>query len=202
MGLKIFGKEYEDDLETSEKVNLSLWRALIILTIVVVVLVTGYLDLKSGIKIEMKAPPENNIVNHKNIIYGLNGANVTYYELWGRYLIRKISNFQPDNVNEKMDFIFNEMRPTDAVKVMKEAEDFKKFIIANKISQKFEFLEVTPDLGENKEFSENAIITIKGISKVTVGSVPEEPKECIYQIALNIYEGVFYVKDYGTNCFK
>lgn len=195
------GTEYIDNFENEKKENLSLWRVLMVLTIVVIALIIGYLDLKGNIILNMKIPPTQT-TSGAQIIYGLNGANVSYYELWGRYLGESISNFSPDDVNEKIDLIFNEMRPTDAVRKLSEVEKFKKDIIANKISQKFVFLEVIPDpILKEKKFTDNATITIKGISKTKIGSTENAPKECNYEIKFSFYEGVFYVKNFGSTCF-
>ena len=195
------GEEYIDMLENEKKTNLSLWRSLMLFTVVIIGLLMGYFDLKSNILINMKMPPTQTTVGTQ-IVYGLNGANVTYYELWGRYLGETISNFTPNDVNEKIDLIFNEMRPTDAVRKLTEVEKFKNDIVANKISQKFVFLEVIPDpILKEKKFSDTATITIKGISKTKIGSTENTPKECTYEIEFSFYEGVFYVKNFGTTCF-
>lgn len=202
MKKKVFGEEYIDNLDNEKKVNLSLWRALLVMTIVIITLVLGYFDLKGNILVNLRMPPMQNGTNGVQIIYGLNGANKTYYEIWGRYLVSEVSNFSPNDVNEKVDLIFNEMRPTDAVRKLDEIEKFKKDIVANKISQKFTFLEVIPDpVLKEKAFTDSATIVIKGISKTKIGNTENAPKECMYQIDFNFYEGVFYVKNFGSSCF-
>lgn len=202
MSKHIIGEEYIDNLDNEKKVNLSLWRALLVQTIVIICLAFGYFDLKGNILVNLRIPPIQNVSNGNQIIYGLNGATVSYYELWGRYLTEQISNFSPNDVNEKMNLIFNEMRPTDAVRKLDELEKFKRDIISNKISQKFIFLEVIPDqMIKEKKFSDSASIMIKGISKTKIGNTENPSKECTYQIDFNFYEGVFYVKNFGSTCF-
>lgn len=196
---KITGTEYIDETDSQRRINLSLWQSLIIMLIAIVVLVSGYLDLKGNINVIMKMPPTKTI-GAQHIVYNLNGANVTYYELWGRYLIEEAANFDANNVSEKMKIIYGEMRPTDAVRRIDSIEKFSQDIVLNKISQEFTLLEVDVNIPKDKLASE-AIVTIKGISKSKLSNAAQEPKECEYSVLLNFNEGVFYVKDFGTTCF-
>lgn len=197
---KLFGSEWFDEVDIQKKTNLSLWQSLFFLMFVNAFLVYGYFDLKGNTNFIIKMPPTETI-GAKHIVYNLNGANVSYFELWGRYLVRETANFSPNDINKKMKTIYGEMRPSDKVKKKKEIEKFTQFIVLNKLSQDFKFLKVKADI-PNNVLSKKVSIEILGISTIKRGTVESEPKECSYKIDLEINEGVFYVKSIGTNCIS
>lgn len=199
--MKKIGTDFIEESDVDRKINLSLWRALFVLSIVVVILAASLLNLKDGVNVLIKMPPSNNQDNPKHIIYNLNGANVTYYELWGRYLSQTIGNISPDNVNEVIDGLINQMRPSRAIKKLDQANRFKEDIVANRIEQKFTLLDTKLELENGVKISKKATMTITGISEQKVGSRAQERKECAYTFVMEFNEGVFYVEDFGTNCF-
>ena len=198
--MKVFGKDHIDELDLERKVNLSLWRSLFVLSIVVVLLAVSLLNLRDGINVEIKTPPASKKDSAQHIIYNLNGANITYYELWGSYLSSTYSSFNVDNVSDKFNSLINLMRPSRAIKKLREIDKFKEDVIVNKISQKFTPLEVKLDLG-TKRISDMATYSVLGISSQKVGGKVHEKKECTYTFIMKFNEGVFYVEDFGTDCF-
>lgn len=198
--MKIFGKEHIEDLDLERKINLSLWRSLFVLTIVIVILAASLLNLKDGVNITIKTPPANNADSERHLIYNLNGANITYYEIWGKYLVDKAANINVDNVSESFNLIINQMRPSQAIKKLKEVEKFKEDVVANKISQKFTPLDSKVELDSNK-ISKKASFKVLGISEQFIGNVAQAKKECNYEFMMEFKEGVFYVENFGTDCF-
>jgi hypothetical protein len=196
----IIGSEHIEELDLERKINLSLWRVLFVLVIVVIILSVSLLNLKDGINVTIKTPPVTKNDTAQHIIYNLNGANITYYELWGMYLVKTSSNINVDNVSDILNGVVNQMRPSKAIKKLKEIEKFKEDIIANKISQKFTPLESKIDLG-TEAISSRATYTVLGISEQKVGSNAHPKKECKYEFIMEFNEGVFYVEDFGTDCF-
>lgn len=198
--MSIFGNEHTDELDLERNINLSLWRSLFVMTIVIIILAVSLLNLKDGVNITIKTPPISKNDTAQHIIYNLNGANVTYYELWGAYLVNTASNINVDNVSDILNGVINQMRPSRAIKKLKEIEKFKEDVIANKITQKFTPLNSKIDLGKEK-ISSRGVYTVLGISEQSVGSSKQPKKECTYEFIMEFNEGVFYVEDFGTDCF-
>ena len=198
--MKIFGKEHTDELDLERNINLSLWRSLFVLSIVVIILAVSLLNLKDGVNITIKTPPVSKNDTAQHIIYNLNGANITYYELWGAYLVKTASNIDVDNVSGVLNGVINQMRPSRAIKKLREVDKFKEDVIANRITQKFTPLDTDIDLGKDV-ISKRAVYTVLGISEQSVGSSAQPKKECKYEFIMEFNEGVFYVEDFGTDCF-
>lgn len=198
--MKIFGKEHTDELDLERNINLSLWRSLFVLSIVVIILAVSLLNLKDGVNITIKTPPVSKNDTAQHIIYNLNGANITYYELWGAYLVKTASNIDVDNVSSVLNGVINQMRPSRAIKKLREVDKFKEDVIANRITQKFTPLDTDIDLGKDV-ISKRAVYTVLGISEQSVGSSVQPKKECKYEFIMEFNEGVFYVEDFGTDCF-
>ena len=196
----IFGKEYLDDMEYFRANSRVLFKVIAYQTVIIAFLVYGYLEQRGSVNFIMKMPPANGY-SQRHIVYNLNGANVTYYELWGKYLTEKISNFDPNNISDKLDFAYREMRPTDKIKKVEELKSFSQFIIANKISQKFEMHDVEMSM-DKKALARKTSVIITGTTHQKQGEKELKPKECKYQIDLKINEGVFYVEDFGTDCIS
>lgn len=198
--MRIFGKEHTDELDLERNINLSLWRSLFVLSLVVIILAVSLLNLKDGVNITIKTPPVSKNDTAQHIIYNLNGANITYYELWGAYLVKTASNIDVDNVSSVLNGVINQMRPSKAIKKLREVDKFKEDVVANRITQKFTPLETNIDLGKDV-ISKRAVYTVLGISEQSVGSSTQPKKECTYEFIMEFNEGVFYVEDFGTNCF-
>lgn len=198
--MKTVGQEHIEELDIERKINLSLWRALLALCIVVIILAASLLNLKNGVNVIIKTPPVSKNDTATHIIYNLNGANTTYYELWGSYLSETYSNFNIDNVSDKLNNLVNQMRPSQAIKKIAEVDKFKEDVIVNKISQKFTPLKKTLDMGEDK-IAKKATYTVLGISEQFIGGAKKEKKECTYTFIMEFNEGVFYVENFGTDCF-
>lgn len=196
---KIFGGEYLNDKDKVSVENNVLWKVVYLLTSLLIISVVGNNNLMKGLNITVKTPATN-ILKAKSFVYGMNKASVSYYELWGTELIRTLSNFTPNNINKKTNLVMNEMLPTDAIKMINKVEPFKKKIVVNKISQTFEFTS-KPKVIISDEGSRGKVI-IEGVSKTKIADVLNKPKECVYEIRFKFYEGVFYVENFGTDCFK
>lgn len=196
-----FGEQHDNELDNEIKMNNILFRVIYLLTVVILLLGIGYLNLKESTTTIIKLPPNSltSNIDNKKIVYGLNKANVTFYELWGRYIIDDISNFTFENIDKKINLIINEMRPSAAIPKIKETDIFKKSIILNKVKQKFQIIDFKITVSED---ASSANLVARGISKQEVSKRKIESKECEYEVSFKFYEGVFYVKDFGTNCFN
>ncbi len=190
------GSDYDEELDSERLDNVVLWRVIFVLSISFVILVTGYLNLKQNNIVSVKLPPKINVAG--TIIYGLKGANITYYELWGRYLIPEVSNFDSSDISKKVDLIINEMRPLRAVNKIGEIDKFKQEVVLNRMSQTFTPLKYTKNI--NKE-GNLARIKALGVSNRVINGIANKEDECSYTIDFELLEGVVYVKDFGTDCF-
>ncbi len=190
------GSDYEEELDSERIDNVVLWRVIFVFSVVFVILVSGYLNLKQNNIVSIKLPPKINISG--TIVYGLKGANVTYYELWGRYLIPEVSNFNSSNISKNMDLVINEMRPLRAIKKIAEIDKFKQEVVLNRMSQIFVPLKYTTNI--NKQ-GNAARIKALGVSNRVVNGIASKEDECSYTIDFELLEGVVYVKDFGTDCF-
>lgn len=192
------GKEHDDELDYERNQNLVLWKVIFLLSIIIVLLGIGYIDLKKNNVTVVKLPSNiSATVGAKEIVYGLNRANKPYYEIWGRALVEDISNFNPDNINEKMNDVINLMRPSNAVKKMEETDKFKQDVVVNKITQSFTKTKVITTVSKD---ASNGNVKISGIQKQKVGETAMKDKECVYEFDFEFLEGVFYVKNFGSNC--
>lgn len=198
--MKLFGKNHLEELDLERKVNLSLWRSLFVLCVVIIILAASLLNLKDGVNVIIKTPPSSSHDSERHIIYNLNGANITYYELWGKYLVDNYSNIAIDTVSDKFDSLINQMRPSRALKKINEIDKFKEDVLANRISQKFTPVKVSLDMGSER-IAKTATYTVLGIAEQAIGNKKEDKKECSYTFIMEFNEGVFYVENFGTDCF-
>jgi len=195
----IAGKEHDNELDKARHSNNILWRVILILVAALSIAIFGFLNARSSSIIKVKLPFIQETLKKEHIVVGLNAANITYYELWGRDVIRIISNFDEENISEKLDFATNEMRPSNALEMMPLADIFKYQVVSNRMKNTFTFTKVTPFTSQDHS---TGGVTIEGIARTTVGKKELPPKECIYEVNFEFLENVFYIKNYGTNCFN
>ena len=192
------GHEYEGKLEAAFQVNKILWRLALIQTVIILVLVFGYLQLKETVSIQVELPSKIYHSKDMTIRKGLNWANKDYYDVWGKALAEEISVFTIDDASEKFALLQKMMRPSIALKKDAEIQEFIKTIIANKISQNFTILKDAEPI----KLPENVVrMEFNGIAKQKIGNKEIAPKECKYTVDLKIYDdGVLYVENIGTDC--
>lgn len=191
------GEEYEDKSDSLFEVNKILWRVALLEAVIIMALVFGYLQLKDTTYVKVEIPPKLYLKQNLTITKGLNWANKSYFQVWGKSLVEDISNFTVDNISKKMSTIEKMMRPSIALKRDNIIAKYTKAVINNKISQKFEILkEKVVKISK----AERQLIYY-GISYPKIGSKKVKSKECKYIVNLKIYNnGVLYVEDFGTNC--
>lgn len=194
------GKEYEDANATLFETNKILWKMILIETFVILALVFGYLNLKETVSVRLDMPSKIYQSKDLTIRRGLNWADASYYEVWGRAMAEEISDFSVDNIGEKFAILQKTMRPSQALKKDKEIQDFTRSAIQNRISQDFTVMHVAePSEIEKGKFR----VVFNGVAAQKVGTKEMPRKECSYSIDLKIYEdGVLYVEDFGTNCMQ
>lgn len=194
-----YGQEHDSELDRETKLNNVLWKIIALLGLFIILLGVGYLNLRESMITTIKMPPlQNSSVAPKNIVIGINKANVSFYELWGRYLVPVIANINFENL-ENLNVVVNEMRPSKAIPKIREVDEFKQTIINNRISQEFTPIEYKAEiLSEGTK----GIITCSGISRKEVAGKKLQDKECTYKITFEFMEGVVYVEDFGTDCFN
>ncbi len=193
----ITGKEHDDELAIEKNDNLLLWRVVFILMVFLIAEAAFIMKIKESTIVSIKLPPKIMISGTASL--GLKRANKTYHQLWGSYLVDEIANFEEDTINEKMNILLDNMRPTKAIKKVNEIDTFKIDVVKSKIKQKFTVLKEDFNLIDNGAKSTH-IIT--GIVSQKIDNSLEPNKECSYTVNFEIFEGVLYVEDFGSNCFN
>lgn len=214
-----FGTSEEKKIESlMDKVN-SQTIIIICLTIVIVFLIIGYLNIETKVKVEL--PPKYISDNTTEIHYDISNdsASEDYYKVWGYYYISETSTFKSKEIRKKIALIKRAYDPDRLKKVRKEIDEktgkeftttdnkeldeFSKNIRKEKVSQTFIPIKVhKPEvLYDNSEAS----LQIDGLATQFFEKMPTDPitidKPCYYKIKLKRNGGNTYVNGYKTNCF-
>jgi len=194
------GTDYEDINSALIEVNEILWKTCIFFIFVIIALVIGYLNLKDTVTVNVEMPSTIYQSKDLTIRRGLNWADASYYDVWGRYLADEMTNFEAADIAHKYAILQKMMRPSLAIKKDAQIQEFVKNIVTNKIKQTFTVMQAS----EPQELEKNKFRLIyNGISQISIGTKTMPKKECHFTVDLKIYDdGVLYVEDFGTNCLQ
>lgn len=213
------GKEEKDIIANLVNKTNSQTMIIIILTIIIFVLVIGYLNIQTTVRVEL--PPKFISSNNKEIKYDISNdsASSDYFKIWGYYYINETSTFKSKEISKKIGLIKRAYEP-NRLKLLrkdideqsgkefttsdnKELDDFIKNIRKEKVEQKFYIKKVHKPvmLYDNSEAS----LKIDGLATQYFEKLKSDPinidKPCYYEIKLNRNGGTTYVVGYKTNCF-
>lgn len=194
------GTDYEDVNSALIETNEILWRTCLFCIVIIIILVLGYVNLKDTVTVSIEMPSK--IYQNKDLTIrrGLNWADASFYDVWGRYLAEEMTNYEPGDIAHKYTLLQKMMRPSLAIKKDAQIQEFVKNIVTNKIKQTFTIMQAS----EPQELEKNKFrLTYNGVAQVSIGTKNMPKKECHFAVDLKIYDdGVLYVEDFGTNCLQ
>jgi len=191
------GKSWLDKLDKTLADNSRLSLFLLMQLIVIFLLVIGYMKMINKLEVKVELP--QTIKESGVITVGKDFANETYYKMWGREDIEKLSTFNPKNIKDKIQYLKHRMYPPYYYKNALLFQRYEKDIATNLISQKFTFSKddiVSKQTGEHEQ-----VISVKGFyTKFLDEEVVVKAKECTYQLGYLMKGGHIYVESFKTDC--
>lgn len=155
----------------------------------------GYVRLSQNITVKVVMP------GYEEMIVGQDSANDEYFKIWGNALVRYASNFDQDNVEER---IYQATKLFKRSKYLEEKHKFENFVEsvkANRIRQEFRPYEGKNEWGIKRISRSHVEYFQKGMATQFVGRGTPIQKECSYKIVLYVEGGQVYEDAFSTDCF-
>lgn len=198
----IYGKEYKDKLDEKILNNKILWLMIMIMFVWNNSLTLGYINLKENNTVKADFPPINYTKGTQ--VVGNDFANDEYFLAWGMFHIINSSNFDTQNINEKIDAVANMMLYDRYIELKNGLDKFVANVKKNKLKSTFSSYNDTWDVvsrGKNKYGSEVATVVVEGEVLNTYSTFKPKRQKCSYSIGLFRKGGKTYVQDFSSTCF-
>ena len=187
---------YLDKVDEILKKNKTLWFFAITFILIDLLLVFGYIGIRKTNIITVSLPKVQ-LINGGKVILGYDRSNLTYYKAWGRYIVYELGNYNPENINKKINEFAYYMKPGLFKKYKSFFLSFEANVINNQINETFILKD---DKVIIKDKGHKAIYKAIGISYHNVGNLVKEKKVCEYDVGFEINNFNIFVTSYKKKC--
>lgn len=159
--------------------------------VVIIILILGYFNLTNKIKIQIELPPK--LYQTGTLYVGSQKANKLYYQVWGEYVINKLSNYSPYNIRENLKKISYMFDPQKLVKIKSKFFELEQETIDNLITHTF--------IPIKKEVKKDGIFYEEGIGKSVLGNnLSITYENCKYQVKFKIDDYHLFIEGLLIDC--
>ena len=188
----LFGGDYRESVVQFAKSNKALVVFMFFQTIITAFCMVGYFNMYAdNIVIKISLP-------NGTVTVSPNRASDDYFELWGKHLISKVSNFAPSTVQKITQDINQKIDPESYANISEQLKGFAQGVYYGGFSQTFVPTRVKTETSPSKR---SAVVAVVGRATRTAsdGALVFD-KACDYRISLNLREGDVYVTGFTTSC--
>lgn len=199
------GREQVDLYDRAILTNRWLWTLALFSFFVIVALISGYISLRDEVNTKISLPPYGDFKVYRD------KADDTYFRVWGEYLIREGSEFDPDTISKTIKKSTALMKHSTFLQHKPKFDAFSVSVITNQVRQKFEPYRGPNDSGVERvkassvrgESAQKEVYRFwsRGKARQRIGLGPEYTRECEYWTFLYLENFAIYQDGFGTNCF-
>lgn len=190
------GKEYFNKINEYVDTHKRDSYTKLIFGILLVVLSLGYFSLKNQMVMSMEIPPK--LEGKGTLMVGYDKANNLYYEVWGKYFVDEYTSLNPVNSKDKLNHLLTMVESSKAVSYSPLFEKKMKYIIANKINQKYK--PSTEEVLSQKQ-QDLWIYHSEGVLEEHIDSVVIR-KHCEYNFGMRVQEYQLLLSLINEKCTK
>jgi hypothetical protein len=154
----------------------------------------GYLNLKGDNVIKIDLPPE--IYKAGTLYVGSVKGNNLYYEVWGHYIAKLVSNFTPANIEGNIQKVIYILEPTFYTKNKHLLVEKMDYVKNNMVKREF--------VMTKKEFTgddTSKVMKITGIATDIVGdNLVVTNSSCTYEVGMTIRDYHLFVDAIRESC--
>lgn len=191
----IYGKEYVEENDRLKIAIMAVMMSTVPLMITIVVLAFGYFNLANSMEVKMRFPGVT-WADDREASFGYSKSNEFAYELFGRFVVQELGEFDTSDVEHRMHKVIGVMWPNDYAKYQDVIKQFETSVKSERVSLQFKAHTHKVELFES---GHKATYTAKGVAVVDVGGEKKAPKQCEFKVNM-MTAGEMYVRSFSTDC--